>query len=228
MIASVSSVAADDLDLPKIVDRNVYDCDIIETKSSSYVVVNLNEKITFTAYTSKINKVDWNFGDKSKVIKTKTKNQTSIATHTFKKVGTYKVNVFIDGKSGNIQLQNTEEFITVKVVKKPDLIFTKLNYAPKGKNIVGFSATVKNKGNVASKACYLKMWYENPKLKKYNKLVKISALKPGKSTSVIVAFKIPYKYRKQIKYVKVDSSNKIAESIKSNNQIRLNDVISIK
>ena len=223
MIASVSSVSANDF--PMITDKNIYDSDIVTSGKSQHAVVNLNEKISFSVSTINIDRVDWNFGDKTNLKKTRTINQTSTVTHTFKKVGTYKVKVNTYSNSGNINLQNTEDFLTVKVVKKPDLVLTRLNYARNGKNIVGFQATVKNKGKLASKACYMKMWYQDTKLKKEAKTVKISGLKPGQSTSVIINFQIPYKYRNYISYVKVDSTNIIKESIKSNNQKSLNGLI---
>ncbi|MDR2966725.1 MAG: PKD domain-containing protein [Methanobacteriaceae archaeon] len=223
IIASLSSVSA--IELPMITSKNVYDSEIVNSGKSQYAVVNLNEKISFSVSTNNIDKVDWNFGDNTKIIKTKTKKQSSAVTHTFKKVGTYKVKVYIEGTSEGITLQNTEDFITVKVVKKPDLILTKLNYARKGKNIDGFAVTVKNKGTAASKACDVKMWYKDTKLKKYTKSVKIPALKAGKDTTVLIKFQIPYKYRNYISYVKIDSNNKISESIKSNNQKTLNNLI---
>ena len=216
MIASVSSVSA--IDFPMIKEKSIYDAEIVKSSNLTYAVVNLNEKVNFTATTSNIDKIDWNFGDSAKIIKTKTKNQVSSVTHTFKKVGTYKVKVDIKGTSGNINLENTEEFITVKVVKKPDLVLTKLSYDTRGKDTIGIYATVINKGSVSSKACYMKMWYENKKFNKYTKSAKIPALKSGKSTSILIKFQIPYKYRNYVKYINVDSSNKITESIKSNNQ----------
>jgi len=228
IITSVSSVSAIEIDFPMVTGKNIYDCEVVQTKNTSYVVVNLNEKVSFTASTYKINKLNWNFGDNAKLIETRPVNNVSTASHTYKKVGTYKVTVNVEGKSNNINLLNTEDFVTVKVVKKPDLVLTKLNYARKGKDIVGFQATVKNKGASSSKASTMKMWYADPKFKKYTKSIKIPALKSGQSASVIIAFQIPYKFRKQIKFVKVDSANQIDESIKSNNQKRLNDLIMIK
>lgn len=216
MISSLSSVSA--IDFPIITEKNIYDSDVVKVKSKnlSYVVVNLNEKIKFSASTKDTSNINWNFGDNSKIIKKKTINQVSTVTHTFKKVGSYNVKVDIEGSNG-INLINTD-FITVKVVKKPDLVLTKLNYVRKGKDVVSVAATVKNKGTISSKACYMKLWYKDKKINKYTKTAKIQALKPGKSSTAIINFQIPYKYRNHIKYVKVDSTNKITESIKSNNQ----------
>lgn len=215
MIASMSSVSA--IDYPMIIGKNVYDSELLPLKNPTYAVVNLNEKVNFTVSTSNIDKVNWDFGDKTPIIKTTTKKQVSSVMHTFKKVGNYKVNIYYKGTSDNINLENTEEFITVKVVKKPDLILKEVKYARNGKDVVGLAAIVKNKGAASSKACYIEIGYKDKRLNKYTKSARISVLKPGKSTSVIIKFQIPYKYRNYVKYAKVDSTNRISESIKTNN-----------
>ena len=225
LIASISSVSANGIPDSGVVNGNIYDSEIVRSGNSSYAIVNLNEKVNFIAKTVNVNTISWNFGDKTKIEKTKTKNQASSVTHTFKKVGTYNVKVDTKGLVDSINFVSTKDFITVKVVKKPDLVLTKLNYARKGKDIVGFSATVKNKGAASSKDSYIKMWYKNTNLKKESKSVKVPALKAGSSTQVLIKFQIPSKYKKYISYVKVDSTNKINESIESNNQKLLSDLI---
>jgi len=227
MIVSVTSVSANGIPEFGIIYRDVSDSEIVPPPpaKNKYVVVNLKEKVHFSAYTVNVDKINWNFGDKTKIAMKKTVNQTSIVSHTFKKVGTYNVTVDMEGRVDKINFVDTKHFVTVKVVKKPDLTITSINHDRKGKDITTFQITVKNKGTVASKASSVKMWYENPKFKKLTRTVKIPALKAGKSATVLIEFNMPYKNRKQIKYITVDPNNKIAESIKSNNKKRLNDMI---
>jgi uncharacterized cupredoxin-like copper-binding protein len=231
MIISISSVSANDIYSNKNFDDigvtkiNVHDSDIVKSGKSKVTVVNLNEKVTFVTKTkSGVERVNWNFSDKSKVQKTETKNLSSTVSHTFKKTGTYKIKVDLEKtvfKNVNDVPHNLNyldpqvHIITVKVVKKPDLIIAGVTYPRSSKNVGGIIATVKNKGVLSSKVCNIQVWYKDKKLKQYTKTAKVKALKPGKSTQVVIKFQIPNKYKK---YVKVNSNNKISESIKSNNR----------
>jgi len=231
IIVSIHSVSAGMYDFPediKVKKVNVYDSDIITSGKTKYTIVNLNEEVKFVAETSKVDRVNWNFGDKTPIINTTTKDDVSTITHTFKKVGTYKIKVDIEKTYLNVShaggLYNPTyreekiQIIKVKVVKKPDLIITKINYPRDAKNVGGIVATVKNKGSISSKACQIKAWYKDKKLKQYTKSVKVPVLKAGKSTQIVIKFQIPSKYKKNVKYLKVDSTNKVSESIKSNNR----------
>lgn len=234
MIVSISSVSANDIYSNKNFDDigvtkiNVHDSDIVTSGKSKVTVVNLNEKITFVAKTkSGVERVNWNFSDKSKIQKTETKNRSSTVSHTFKKAGTYKIKVdlektvftTINGVPHNLNYLDPQvHIITVKVVKKPDLIITGVTYPRSSKNVGGIIATVKNKGVLSSKACNIKVWYKDKKLKQYTKTVKVKGLKPGKSAQIVIKFQIPNKYKKYVKYVQINSNNKVSESIKSNNR----------
>jgi PKD repeat protein len=233
---SISSASADDIYSNKNFDDmgvttiNVYDSDIVTSGKSKLAIVNINEKVKFVAKTkSGVERVNWNLGDKSQIKNTTTKNQASTVSHTFKKAGTYKVKVDLEktvlttvkGVPHNLNYRDPGlHIITVKVVKKPDLIITKINYPRNSKNVGGIGVTVKNKGDISSKACQMKVWYKDKKLKQFTTTAKIPALKSGKSTQIVVKFQIPHKYKKNVKYVRVNSNNILDESIKSNNQKR--------
>ena len=234
MVVAISSVSANDIYSSKNFDDmgvttiNVYDSDIIKSGKSRVAVVNINEKIRFVAKTkSGVHRVNWNFSDKSEIKNTETKNRSSTVSHIFKKTGNYKIKVDLEktvfkdvkGVPHNLNYRDPGvHIITVKVVKKPDLILTKINYPRNEKNVGGIIATVKNKGAISSKACDIQVWYKDKKLKQYTKTAKVPVLKPGKSTDVLIKFQIPNKYKNHIKYAKVDSGNRLDESIKSNNR----------
>ncbi|OQD58004.1 hypothetical protein MBBAR_30c00040 [Methanobrevibacter arboriphilus JCM 13429 = DSM 1125] len=70
------------------------------------------------------------------------------------------------------------------------------------------------------------MWYQKPgtknfgkvysKLKKYTKSAKLKALKPGKSATVKIFFKIPKKYLKLVKNIRLDSLYRVREISRAN------------
>ena len=234
MVVLISSVSANDIYSNKNFDDigitkiNVYDSDIITSGVTKVAFVNLNEKITLVARTkSGVERVNWNFSDKSKIQKTETKNQSSTVSHTFRKVGTYKIKVdlektvftHVNGVPHNLNYLDPQvHIITVKVVNKPDLFLTNISYPRNSKNNVkGIIATVKNKGGISSKACHITAAYKDKRLKQYTKTTKIPVLKPGRSTRIVINFQIPHKYKNYVKYIRVDSNNRISESIKSNN-----------
>ena len=236
MIATISSVSAndmyspgnfDDMDVTKVVVR---DSDTVISGKSKFVVVNLNEKVKFLAETTVgVQRVNWNFSDKTQIKNTETKNQKSIVTHSFKKRGTYKIKVDLEKTVINASNNGTHSFnptynysqvhiVTVKVVEKADLIVTSISYPRNSKNVGSIIATVKNKGGISSKACKISVWYKDKKLKQYTKTASVPKLKPGKSTQIRIKFQIPHKYKEYIKYARVDSNSVVDESIKSNNR----------
>lgn len=76
---------------------------------------------------------------------------------------------------------------------------------------------VANLGSKISKATKVSIWYQKPgdknvgkvysKLKKYTASAKLKALKPGKSTKIILRFKIPKKYSKLVKNLRLGTSS---------------------
>ncbi|MDR2966726.1 MAG: PKD domain-containing protein [Methanobacteriaceae archaeon] len=183
--------------------------------------VNLNEKLSFNAFVSgsyankaKITKVTWDFADKTK--------KTGINTnHIYKKTGGYSIKVTATTKYNGKTYTSTNIY-NIYVVKKVDLSIESVKRnTDKKKNVISLTVVVKNKGAVASKTTQIKAWYSSSALKKYSKVAKVKSLTSGKSTKLTIAFKIPYKYRKYIKKIKIDPENKIDESVKNNNQRNL-------
>lgn len=182
--------------------------------------VNLNEKLAFNSFISgsyanktKITKATWDFGDK-------TSKKSGIKTsHTYKKTGIYTIKLTAE-TTYNGKTYNSSNIYNIYVVKKPDLSIesVKRNMDKKNKNVVSITTVVKNKGAVTSKATQIKAWYSSPALKKYTKTMVLKSLKPGKSTTTTIEFKIPEKYRNHIKNIKVDPKNKIVETVKNNNK----------
>jgi len=185
----------------------------------------------------KVKKASVNFGDGNK------KTTTGWIAHTYKKSGWYKIKVTIieatftncssdmiysQDMSGSIT--NTTKEYLVYVANKPQLslsmisagYYTKKNYQ-KG-NIDYLVIKVANLGSKASKATKISMWYQKPgnknigkvysKLKKYTASAKLKALKPGKTAKIILKFKIPKKYSKLVKNLRLGTSslNQISKS----------------
>jgi len=180
--------------------------------------VNLKEKLSFTSFVSgsyakkaNITKVKWDFGDKTK--------KTGITTsHKYTKAGKYTIQVTATTKYNGKTYTSTNVY-NVYVVKKVDFsIESVIKNTDKKKNVVSLTVVVKNRGALASKATEIKVWYSSSALKKYSKVAKVKSLKAGKTVKLSIAFKIPYKYRKYTKKIKIDPKNKIAETVESNNQ----------
>jgi PKD repeat protein len=181
--------------------------------------VNLKEKLSFTAFVSgslankaKITKASWDFGDKTK----KTGIKTS---HTFKKTGEYVIKLTSTSTYNGKTYSSTDTY-NINVVSKPDLSIESMtkNMDKQKKNTNSVIVTIKNRGAEACQDTQVKVYYSASSLKKFSKIVKVKALKPGESTKITIAFKIPYKNRNLLKIIKVDPDNKIDESVKNNNK----------
>ncbi|WP_066972589.1 PKD domain-containing protein [Methanobrevibacter filiformis] len=240
-MSNVSAEVVGGLDMPGIIQnsKSAYDCKVVTTKNSYYIQVNKGEKINFGVKTDSITNMTWNFGDNTKEVFTKPTKDYVSTSHKFNKNGMYTVKLVYNGQKGGISLSSSsEEFVKVKVVTKPDLTLTGLVRNVDGKkNVVSVLFTVKNKGAASAKASKLQVAYNDPKynaakysnkglvkiyskLKKYTKTVKVKALKSGRSTKVLVNFKIPVKYRNLVKFVRIIPNKKSVESISSNNLVR--------
>lgn len=121
-------------------------------------------------------------------------------------------------KFNKVNWVNSKKNYKVYVSNKADLTITGITKnIDEKKNVVSLSTVIKNIGTKSSNSIYLKVWYDNKKLNNYSKSVKVKSLKPGKFSTVNISFKVPYKYRNQIKNIKIDSKNQVNESIESNN-----------
>lgn len=151
-------------------------------------------------------------------------------THKYKKTGWYKLKVtfnatFTDfslwGVTVNGKIYNATKTYLVKVTDAPQLSLGSyqpitVGYANKG-TIYSLVIKVANVGSKTSKATKISMWYQksgdknigkiHPKLKKYTASAKLKALKPGKSTKIILRFKIPKKYSKIVKNLRLGTSS---------------------
>lgn len=182
--------------------------------------VNLNEKLSMNAFISgifsnkaKLTKVSWNFSD-GKIGSGKT------ITHKFKKTGWYTLSLTASSTYNKKTYKSTNSY-NIYVVKKPDLYVSSVmkNYDKK-KNTASITATIKNKGSLTSKATYIKAYYNSKSLSKYRKVGKIKALKSGESTKITLNFKIPTKYKNLVKNIQVDPTNRVSESVKTNNKFQ--------
>ena len=83
-------------------------------------------------------------------------------------------------------------------------------------NINFLTVKVQNIGSLSTKATRVTIFYQDPKklgkvnakYKKFTASAKLKALKPGKSATLQIQFKIPKKMQKLIKNVRLDSANK--------------------
>lgn len=136
-------------------------------------------------------------------------------------------NYLFDGTNGKKELKangkiiNGTKIYLVKVTDAPQLSLGKsqpitVGYANKG-TIYSLVIKVANVGSKTSKATKISMWYQksgdknigkiHPKLKKYTASAKLKALKPGKSAKIILRFKIPKKYSKIVKNLRLGTSS---------------------
>jgi hypothetical protein len=222
ILASISAVSADDLGftLPMIDSKTVSDGNVVKTKTTTYVIVNVNQKITYGAKTSGTNGIVWNFGDKTGSVNAKVnKYNQSFISHRYNKVGTYT----IQADTYNDWVNFPQEFIKVKVVSYPDLYFKNISInTDKYNRITALNVVIGNKGAVKSKATYLKSGFDAkvvkkyPKLKKYFAVTKIKALNPGKITKITLKFKKALGFR---------NLAKIAYIIKRNEKITNNNIV---
>ncbi|OQD59005.1 hypothetical protein MBBAR_6c01150 [Methanobrevibacter arboriphilus JCM 13429 = DSM 1125] len=126
----------------------------------------------------------------------------------------------------NGKIINGTKIYLVKVTDAPQLSLSKSQpitagyYSQKSYkkgNIDYLVIKVANLGSKTSKATKVSMWYQksgdknigkiHPKLKKYTASAKLKALKPGKSTKIILRFKIPKKYSKLVKNLRLGTSS---------------------
>lgn len=197
------------------------------TRSSNGVVTNISGL--------KIKKATVSFGDGTKKIGNKW------ISHKYKKSGWYLIKVNLNATftkgylygmdlPGNVV--NGTRIYLVYVENNPQLSISKVtsgyntitNY--KKKNIDYLDIKVINIGSKTSKATKIKIWYQKPgaknfgkvysKLKKYTASAKLKALKPGKSTTVRIFFKIPKKYLKLVKNIRLDSLYRVREISRAN------------
>lgn len=169
------------------------------------------------------------FGDGTK------KRTNGWVSHTYKKVGWYFIKVNLNGSCTGYTLNfgypqdvkakgkiiNGTKIYLVKVTDAPQLSLGKsqpitVGYANKG-TIYSLVIKVANVGSKTSKATKISMWYQksgdknigkiHPKLKKYTASAKLKALKPGKSAKIILRFKIPKKYSKIVKNLRLGTSS---------------------
>ena len=140
-------------------------------------------------------------------------------------------NAFVSGTGMSISngtVTNVTKEYLVYVANKPQIsVISYTKYASSPKELKKGNAnymTVKitNVGSVSTKATKIKIWYEHPngikdikmigkvhpKLKKYTASANLKALKPGKSTTVRINFKIPASLAKYVKVINPDSANK--------------------
>lgn len=121
---------------------------------------------------------------------------------------------------------NATKIYLVKVTDAPQLSLSKSQpitagyYSQKSyrKGTIDYLVIkVANLGSKTSKATKISMWYQksgdknigkiHPKLKKYTASAKLKALKPGKSAKIILRFKIPKKYSKIVKNLRLGTSS---------------------
>jgi len=201
-------------------------------KISYRAIVNTNVGMVTNLKNAKVKGATIDFGDKTKVKKGK-----GWISHTYKKAGWHliKVNMNATGKgydflgrtsNGTGKITNGTKYFLVFVANKPQLVYTKIGptalsqrdvtaYQKKGQ-INYLAVTVKNIGPKVTKATKVSIFYQDPKrfgkvdkkLKKFTGTAKLKALKPGKSTNVVVKFTIPKKYANKKIVLKLDSANK--------------------
>lgn len=175
---------------------------------------------------TKVKSAKIDFGDGTK------KSSSGWISHTYKKKGWYKITLtlneatfskFYNGifganvTKGNGVIRNGTVTYLFYVADKPQLGLSKIqsgftSQKAYNKGTIGFlDVTVKNLGSKKSKATKITAWYQKPnsygkvysKLKKYTKSAKLKALKAGQSTTVRLYFKIPKKYSKLVKNIRL-------------------------
>jgi hypothetical protein len=229
MNGDTATVTEDD----RIVSITMSNFELLSKYGDNAFRVNAKNPVTYQAsaieYTGtklKAKTAVWDFGDGTKVKGLKVK-------HTYKKSGWYNITVTINATgSGSIldfggdykrlNYYDSKKTYRVYVDAKPDLTFTNITKQfDKKKNVRAITVVVKNIGGSTAKASYIKVSYpyKNKKLAKYTKVVKIPALKPGKSKKVNIYFVIPKAYSNLNKRIELDAGHKIKESIKSNNVV---------
>lgn len=172
---------------------------------------------------TKVSRATIDFGDGTK------KSGTGYISHAYKKTGWYLIKVTLSGTctgfdffgmqcNGTGKINNGTKYYVVYVANKPQLALTKLTagYTNQKGNINFLSVKVSNVGSVSTKATKIRIWYQDPKtfgkvnskLKSYTASAKLKALKPGKSTTVRIYFKIPKKLASYVKDIKLDYGSK--------------------
>ena len=165
------------------------------------------------------------------------KKTTKWISHTYKKTGWYLIKVKLNGTctgydifgqsiKANGKIINGTKIYLVKVTDAPQLSLGKSQpitagyYSQKSyrRGTIDYLVIkVANVGSKTSKATKISMWYQksgdknigkiHPKLKKYTASAKLKALKPGKSAKIILRFKIPKKYSKIVKNLRLGTSS---------------------
>jgi len=240
VMASITTVSAAD---DSIISMKISEGDsIAKNKGHDAIRINANQKIKYHSFSENlfgnnatVTKATWNFGDKSKV-----KKRVN-ATHTYKKAGWYTLKLQVtEINAGNINvIGNYTKTYRVQVVKRPDLKinhnrFTSKSLYSRG-NTVFLRISIKNQGAKVAKANTLGLHNGN---KKFNRIdtAKIPSIKAGKSVKVSIPlnkimdirasvkannFVLQKKYRKNGIFLMADSTNRVSESVKSNNFLRV-------
>lgn len=187
---------------------------------------------------TKVKRATIDFGDGTKKV------STGWISHTYKKSGWYLIKVNLDGTctgfdffgttcNGTGKINNGTKYYLFYVANKPQLSLTGItagytsqkNY--KNKYISFLDVKISNVGSLSTKATKIKIWYQDPKkfgkvhpkLKKYTATAYLKALKPGKSTSVRIYFKIPKALAKYVKNIRLDYLNKNKNQMSVSNNL---------
>ena len=143
------------------------------------------------------------------------------------------------------KINNGTKYFLVYVADKPQLVYTKIAITAKSQKDIDaynkkgqinyLSVTIKNIGSKSTRATKISIFYADSKklalnkvvvdknLKKYTGIAKLKALKPGKSTNVVVKFIIPKRYGSKKIILKLDSANKNKnQASKANNMYLIN------
>jgi hypothetical protein len=125
--------------------------------------------------------------------------------------------IHVQAQNGNIQAENSNSSKATKkkpyVIIQPDLVIEGARVEPNDERKLG--VLVANRGNVASKACNLKIFYHRSGSVMVRGAV-VSALPPGETLWVLVNIGSPLSAASKVT-MRVDDPNRVRESNEGNN-----------